>query len=1047
MNPEERSRRLLGITRSKAKMYEYGIPERDHLRIPAGSDPTNLFSLAVGILGDSAAGVGNALVGDAAIEPSALGFATRFFDAFLEARLDSRLNAYLLLVGSAAYYLNDRPGSSQVLARRVGDTLDLGSRSLEDLLYWLLRDDWLQPLTGRNGRYGQHIGRLSECLSAYATTGEEPESSEVVTSELRDLAYRFGTSRELFFSDLIRAIAKRRMERSSWTCLPRYSGIDKSHWRPTLQKASFTRELWPAQIVLGEAGVFAGKSAVVQFPTSAGKTHAVEMVLRSAFLSERARVAVVVAPFRALCHEIGNRLIQAFGGEAVEVNEVSDVLQLDLLDDLAEFLGGTLRQSKIILVLTPEKLLYTLRHWPEISKHIGLLVLDEGHQFDSGSRGVTYELLVTALKPLLPPNVQILLISAVIPNAAQIAEWLIGKGAVSVLGNNLIATERVIAFSSWDTARGQLQFVDPAQTDKEEFFVPRVLEETSLRLQRNETKKRVFPERNDGRSIAAYLGLKLFPQGGIAIFCGRKDAAASLADLMVDAFGRGLAMPKPSEASDSEEMQRLLHLHKEHFGEQESVTQCAEWGIYFHHGNTPHGLRLAVEHAMKAGLARFVICTSTLSQGVNLPIRYLIVTSIYQGQERIKVRDFHNLIGRTGRSGMHTEGTILFSDPGIYDMRLDPRDRWRWGVVHELLQPTNVEPCSSALLSILEPLRSDDKKFTIGLTASDFLEAYIADTEALYKSIERFADQHKSQGFSREGLIRQVDSKIALLCAIESYLMAHRDTSSPASFSEESTRLARQTLAYFLADAEKQLELVSVFQRLAAHIETRIPDTEQQKRYGKTLLGVFDAIVVEEWVTTNADALLLCGREEDLLEVLWPLLESNIAHTLFNKCDLPSALKKLAFDWIRGVSYHQMFQSFSESGAKRMWGKRKRAFKMDDIVDLCENAYGYDTTLIISGVADLLEQAKPDGSADAKSLLVNLQKRLRYGLPDPTCVLIHEVGFADRVVAMDLRTLIQSDDVSRRSLLSSIKEMKEPIEERLVRYPSYFHSVHSNLTS
>ena len=65
---------------------------------------------------------------------------------------------------------------------------------------------------------------------------------------------------------------------------------------------------------------------------------------------------------------------------------------------------------------------------------------------------------------------------------------------------------------------------------------------------------------------------------------------------------------------------------------------------------------------MKEGLVRFVVCTSTLAQGVNLPIRYLIVTSVYQGKEQIKVRDFHNLIGRAGRAGMHTEGSILFAD-------------------------------------------------------------------------------------------------------------------------------------------------------------------------------------------------------------------------------------------------------------------------------------------------------------------------------------------------------------------------------------------------
>jgi replicative superfamily II helicase len=36
---------------------------------------------------------------------------------------------------------------------------------------------------------------------------------------------------------------------------------------------------------------------------------------------------------------------------------------------------------------------------------------------------------------------------------------------------------------------------------------------------------------------------------------------------------------------------------------------------------------------MKAGHALFVVCTSTLAQGVNFPIKYLIVTATQQGRE------------------------------------------------------------------------------------------------------------------------------------------------------------------------------------------------------------------------------------------------------------------------------------------------------------------------------------------------------------------------------------------------------------------------------
>lgn len=49
------------------------------------------------------------------------------------------------------------------------------------------------------------------------------------------------------------------------------------------------------------------------------------------------------------------------------------------------------------------------------------------------------------------------------------------------------------------------------------------------------------------------------------------------------------------------------------------------------------------------------------------PIKYLLITSIHIGQELIKTRNFQNLIGRTARSGIYTEGSIIITDPKIYD--------------------------------------------------------------------------------------------------------------------------------------------------------------------------------------------------------------------------------------------------------------------------------------------------------------------------------------------------------------------------------------------
>lgn len=69
---------------------------------------------------------------------------------------------------------------------------------------------------------------------------------------------------------------------------------------------------------------------------------------------------------------------------------------------------------------------------------------------------------------------------------------------------------------------------------------------------------------------------------------------------------------------------------------------------------------------MKESLAKFIICTSTLAQGVNMPLRYLIINNTQQGSDSISVKDFQNLIGRAGRAGMYTEGSIIFAKGNIF---------------------------------------------------------------------------------------------------------------------------------------------------------------------------------------------------------------------------------------------------------------------------------------------------------------------------------------------------------------------------------------------
>jgi hypothetical protein len=177
MKPEEASNTLLGITRARAKMHEYGVAPEDFNQIPRS--PTVLFSLTIGMLGDVAVNkiTRNAQSESVAETRNHLLFCARFFDSYFESRLDSQLDPYMLLLASATYYLAELPGSAMVIAGRIPVPCpDLEGRGLEELLSWLLKGDFQnQPAFPRNTvAVASRVGAL---FARFHATGELPLQS------------------------------------------------------------------------------------------------------------------------------------------------------------------------------------------------------------------------------------------------------------------------------------------------------------------------------------------------------------------------------------------------------------------------------------------------------------------------------------------------------------------------------------------------------------------------------------------------------------------------------------------------------------------------------------------------------------------------------------------------------------------------------------------------------------------------------------------------------------------------------------------------------
>lgn len=99
-------------------------------------------------------------------------------------------------------------------------------------------------------------------------------------------------------------------------------------------------------------------------------------------------------------------------------------------------------------------------------------------------------------------------------------------------------------------------------------------------------------------------------------------------------------------------LDRICDDIKDYIHEDYSLIECLKRGVAYHHGSMPDGVRLYVEHIYsKETQVRFVVTTSTLLEGVNIPGEKLFMLSNKKGPKKLSPSQFKNLVGRVCRFG------------------------------------------------------------------------------------------------------------------------------------------------------------------------------------------------------------------------------------------------------------------------------------------------------------------------------------------------------------------------------------------------------------
>jgi ATP-dependent RNA helicase HelY len=382
-----------------------------------------------------------------------------------------------------------------------------------------------------------------------------------------------------------------------------------------------------------------GGSVMVAAPTGTGKTVVAEFGVFRA--RERGRRALYTTPIKAL----SNQKFRDFR------REYGDAVGL-MTGDMVENPGGS------ILVMTTEVVRNMLMQRPEELADVDCIVFDEVHFLSDPARGTTWEEAIICA----PSHVQLICLSATVSNAAQVADWIsevhrpikliVHRGRAVPLEHLYLLDNKLLPLiSASGVANKKLRGLGGENRRG-----------VRTRTQGFSRNRRGGGGRHEPRPPDVVRRLRsegLLPC--LYFFFSRRECEGAAEQC---ALVR-LTTPARSEEIRALVMQRLESLPEEDraLGQVVALTRLLPLGVGFHHAGLLPVLKVLVEELFNRGMLQVVFATDTLSLGINMPAKTVVVGELtkFDGESRrpLTPNEYQQLTGRAGRRGLDERGVAV----------------------------------------------------------------------------------------------------------------------------------------------------------------------------------------------------------------------------------------------------------------------------------------------------------------------------------------------------------------------------------------------------
>ncbi len=367
-------------------------------------------------------------------------------------------------------------------------------------------------------------------------------------------------------------------------------------------------------------GLFEKKSMLVCSPSGSGKTLVGELAAIHNCISDHKK-SLFLVPLKAIAAEkiqyfihtyskLNFRVVMAAGDEDVRPNE--------------------LKQADI-LVMTYEKFDSYLRVRKENNwiRDISTIIIDEIHILGEGQRGARLESLIIRMYEYLP-DAQKIFLSATISNPKELFDWLVKLESLS--------------------KRAGIRLI---QSD---------IRPIELQYAITETQNKI-------RKSIAILSSIFKENGQVLIFTNTRKSAENISEEILEIAPELFKGPTQKYENDLY-IRSLL----EHIRPDSPILDRIKKGIGYHHAGLSAEERSLVEYMFVKGYIKTIVCTNTLSAGINTPARAVIIhdyklyevikednaakPSVKFNKVPIDRNTFHQIAGRAGRPGYDQKGIV-----------------------------------------------------------------------------------------------------------------------------------------------------------------------------------------------------------------------------------------------------------------------------------------------------------------------------------------------------------------------------------------------------